>query len=226
MKKKILTTFLLCLTVFAATSCASKNASSTETVSPETQQQTESFSETEDESSETESQTESVVQTETTAQTETSSVSDASLSFPFEDFGIDIDIPDDWEITKSDLDAEPPGVSYRCQNIPININFFEYDESLSSVSEAFLGAPLSPLKDDDSYSEFYTGDISVDGKTGRSIMYYYKSAFMNLVSIDTGHSIVYAYIAMPKTGDYGEEIIDNSVYDEFSNTIDNMKFSE
>ena len=55
MKKKILTTFLLCLTVFAATSCGSKNASSTETVSPETQQQTESFSETEDESSETES---------------------------------------------------------------------------------------------------------------------------------------------------------------------------
>lgn len=226
MKKKVLTTFLLCLTVFTTTSCGNTNTSSTETASPETQQQTESFSVPESEYSETESQTESVVQTETTAQTETSAVSDASLSFPFEDFGIDIDIPDDWEIAKSDLDAEPPGVSYRCQNIPININFFEYDESLSSVSETFLGAPLSSLKDDDSYSEFYTVDISVDGKTGRSIMYYYESAFMNLVSIDTGHSIVYAYIAMPKTGDYGEEIIDNSIYDEFVNTIDNMKFSE
>ena len=130
MKKKILTTFLLCLTVFAATSCGSKNASSTETVSPETQQQTESFSETENESSETESQTESVVQTETTAQTETLAVSDASLSFPFEDFGIDIDIPDDWEIIESDPNAESPSVSYRCEDDFIGIKILKYDESI------------------------------------------------------------------------------------------------
>lgn len=226
MKKKILTTFLLCLTVFAATSCGSKNTSSTETVSSETQQQTESFSETENESSETESQTESVVQTETTAQTETLAVSDASLSFPFEDFGIDIDIPDDWKIIKSDLDAELPSVTYRCQDTPIMINFFEYAESISFVSETFLGAPLSSLKDDDSYSEFYTDNISVDGKTAQSTMYYYKNTFMNLVSIDTGHRIVYIYIAIPKTNGYGEEIVDNSVYDEFVDTIDNIKFSE
>lgn len=226
MKKKVLTTFLLCLTVFATTSCGNTNTSSTETASPETQQQTESFSVPESEYSETESQTETVVQTEATAQTETSAASDVSLSFPFEDFGIDIDIPDDWEMTESEPDAERPSVTYHCEDNIININFFEYDESLSSVSETFLGAPLSSLKDDDSYSEFYTVDISVDGKTGQSIMYYYKNAFMDLVSIDTGHSIVYAYIAMPKTNGYGEEIIDNSVYDEFADTIDNMKFSE
>ena len=226
MKKKILTTFLLCLTVFAATSCGSKNASSTETVSPETQQQTESFSETENESSETESQTESVVQTETTAQTETLAVSDASLSFPFEDFGIDIDIPDDWEIIESDPNAESPSVSYRCEDDFIGIKILKYDESISSISEIFFDAPLSSLKDDDSYSEFYTDNISVDGRAAKSTMFYYKNAFTNHVSIDTGHSIVYAYIAMKKTSDYGEEIVDNSVYDEFVDTIDNIKFSE
>ena len=223
MKKKILTTFLLCLTVFAATSCGSKNASSTETVSPETQQQTESFSETENESSETESQTESV---ETTAQTETLAVSDASLSFPFEDFGIDIDIPDDWEIIESDPNAESPSVSYRCEDDFIGIKILKYDESISSISEIFFDAPLSSLKDDDSYSEFYTDNISVDGRAAKSTMFYYKNAFTNHVSIDTGHSIVYAYITMKKTSDYGEEIIDNSIYDEFADTIDNMKFSE
>ena len=41
--------------------------------------------------------------------------------------------------------------------------------------------------------------FSVDGKTAQSTMYYYKNTFMNLVSIDTGHRIVYIYIAIPKT---------------------------
>lgn len=219
MKKKVLTTFLLCLTVFATTSCGNTNTSSTETASPETQQQTES-------SSETESQTETVVQTETTDQTETSAVSDASLSFPFEDFGIDIDIPDDWEMTESEPDAEIPNVSYRCEDDFISIKILKYDEAISSIAEMFFDAPLSSMKEDDSYSEFYTNDISIDGKKGKSTMFYYKNTFTNHVSIDTGHSIVYAYIAMQKISDFGEEIIDNSVYDEFANTIDNMKFSE
>lgn len=219
MKKKILTTFLLCLTVFAATSCGNKNTSSTETASPETQQQTES-------SSETEPQTETVVQTETTAQTEISAVSDVSLSFPFESFGIDIDIPEDWEMTESEPDAEIPNVSYRCENDFISIKILKYDEAISSISEMFFDAPLSSMKEDDSYSEISTDDISVDGRAAKSTMFYYKNTFTNHVSIDTGHSIIYAYIAMQKTSDYGEEIIDNSVYDEFADTIDNMKFSE
>ena len=159
-------------------------------------------------------------------QTETLAVSDASLSFPFEDFGIDIDIPDDWEITKSEPDTEIPNVSYRCEDDFISIKILKYDEAISSISEMFFDAPLSSMKEDDSYSEISTDDISVDGRAAKSTMFYYKNTFTNHVSIDTGHSIVYAYIAMQKTSDIGEEIIDNSVYDEFADTIDKMKFSE
>lgn len=173
----------------------------------------------------TETATEQITEDTSGRETETMSTIEAEAEtsaideFSYSDYGVNIPIPDSWILASSNTSDEGNlKVQYYIPSsfASVFVNVVELSPEDEILRELLPPSALSSFKEEDTYQEIESNNVSVGGKSGKATAFFCNGNFYFLTTITTETCFVYLL--------YKHSEFDSENLDEYSDVLENMKF--